>query len=872
MFRRRTGRDFSAEIRSHIALEAERLQGEGLSQADAEAAARRAFGNLTAAEERFYESGRSMWWDQVSKDSHYALRVLRRSPAFTLAATLTLALGIGANTAIFSVIDAALLRPLPYPQPDRLVMLYGRAQSRENSDLSPATFLDFRRQSRTLELAGYRESPFNVTGQDRPERIRGAVVTPDFFGVLGVQAQLGRTLTPDLDKPGAPRSVVVSYALWQRRYGASSEVLGRQILIDGEPRTVVGVMPPFFQYPAESELWTAARFAVPEHILRPDLDQSNIRDSHYFDTIGRVRPGFSLAQAQAEANTIARRLKQQYGNDEEASSAALVTLRDDLIGSARPALMILLGAVGLLLLIACANVANILLARGAARQKEIAVRSALGAGRARLVRQFLTESILLASAGGILGVALAYVGLHPLGALLPEGVPGGAAIELEPRVLVFTTLVSLASGILFGFFPALHLSRDGSLDGMLKEHGRGGASGGMRAHRARSALVAVEIALAAVLLVGAGLLIRSFSRLLAVSEGFRAERVLSLKLSLSDARYPSVGDRALFVKRTLESIAALPGVGSAAVVSRLPLNPGNSTRSVDIKGRTSTQDDPAPDYLVISPDYFRGMGIRLLSGRAFTERDDAGAPPVVIVNQAMARVFWPGRNPVGEFVMVGGCGNENDWCQVVGVVEDVHQHHLDQAPRPAVYVPYARDPWPFMVFVVRTSTEPAAAASAVQSAIHSVDRDQPLYGVRTMEEVVSLSRSPRRVRMLLLSLFAGLALALACVGIYGVMAYLVAQRAHEIGIRMALGADRKAVLGLIVGQGLKLSLAGVAAGLLLAAGLSRFLSTVLYGVGTTDAPTFIGVAALLLALAAAASYLPAWRASRVDPVTALRAE
>jgi len=871
MFRRRAGNDFSAEIQAHIALEAERLRADGLSQADAEAAARRAFGNPTAAEERYYESGRWMWWDQVSRDSQYALRMLRRSPAFTVAAVLTLALGIGANTAIFSVIDAALLRPLPYPQPDRLVMLYGRGQSRENAELSPATYLDFHRQSRALDLAGYRQSPFNVTGQDRPERIAGAVVTPDFFGVLGVQAQLGRTLTPDLDRPGAARAVVLSYALWQRRYGGNADVLGRQIVLDGEPRTVVGVMPRFFQYPEESELWTAARFAVPEHILRPNLDQSNIRDSHYFDTIGRLRPGFSLAQAQAEADTIARRLKQQYGSNEEADNAALVTLRDDLIGPARPALMILLGAVGLLLLIACANVANILLARGAARQKEIAVRSALGAGRARLVRQFLTESILLAAAGGVLGVALAYAGLRPLRALLPEGMLGSAALKLDPRVLAFTTLVSLASGILFGLFPALHLSGARALDGMLKEQGRG-SSGGMRAHRARSALVAIEVALAAVLLVGAGLLIRSFSRLLAVSEGFQAERVLSLRLSLPEARYPGTADRARFVTRTLESIAALPGVGSAAVVSRLPLNPGNSTRSVDIKGRTSTPDDPAPDYLVTSPDYFRAMGIRLLRGRAFTERDDASAPPVVLVNQSMARVFWPGRNPVGDFVMVGGCGNENDWCQVVGVVEDVHQHNLDQTPRPAVYVPYARDPWPFMVFVVRTSTEPAAAASAVQSAIHSIDRDQPLYGVRSMEEVVSASRSPRRVRMLLLSLFAALALALACVGIYGVMAYLVAQRAHEIGIRMALGADRKDVLGLIVGQGLKLSLAGVAAGLLLAAGLSRFLSTVLYGVGTTDAPTFVGVAALLIALAAAASYLPAWRASRVDPVTALRAE
>ena len=869
MLRRRPDSDFRDEIQTHIALEAERLRAEGLSREEAETAARRAFGNPTSAQERFYESVRWPWWDQVTRDAHYALRMLRRSPAFTVAAVLTLALGIGANTAIFSVIDAALLRPLPYPQADRIALLYGRGTV-DNGDLSPATFLDFRRQSRTLDLAGCRPAQFNVTGQDRPERIAGAVVTPDFFRVMGVGARLGRTLTASLDAPGAPRAVVLSYAFWQRRYGASPDVLGRQILLDGETRTIVGVMPPFFEYPPTSELWTAARFAVPEHALRPSLDQSNIRDSHYFDTIGRVRPGFSLAQARAEADTIARRLKQQYKDDEEASGALLVTLHDDLIGPARPALMILLGAVALLLVIACANVANILLARGAARQKEIAVRAALGAGRARLVQQFLTESVILAVAGGALGIALAFAALHPLQALLPEGMLAQEGLRLDPRVLVFTSLVSLASGILFGLFPALHLS-DTVLEGMLKEGGRG-FSGGMRAHRTRNALMAVEVALAVVLLVGAGLLIRSFSRLLAVSDGFHVEHVLSLRLSLPDARYPAPADRSGFVNRALENIASLPGVAAAGVVSRLPLNPGNSTRSVDIKGRTSTQDDPAPDYLVASPGYFKSLGIRLLSGRPFSERDNAAAPAVVIVSQSMARYFWPGRNPIGGFVTVGGCGKENEWCQVVGVVEDVHQHKLDQTPRPAVYVPYVRDPWPFMAFVVRTGTDPAAAASSVQSAIHSVDKDQPLFDVRTMSEVLSLSRSPRRVRMILLSLFAGLALALACVGIYGVMAYLVAERTQEIGIRMALGADRRNVLGLIVRHGLKVTLAGVVAGLLLAAGLSRFLSTVLYGVGTTDAPTFAGVAVLLVALAAAASTLPAWRATRVDPVRSLRTQ
>ncbi len=869
MFRRRPHSDFSDEIRAHIALEAERLRGEGWSDADAEAAARRAFGNPTSAEERFYESSRWQWWEQVRKDARCALRVLRRSPAFTAAAVLTLALGIGANTAIFSVIDATLLRPLPYPQPDRIVTVYGRSPSGEIEDLSPATFLDFQRQSRGFShLAGVRQWPFNVSGQDRPERVAGAVVTPDFFAVFGVQARLGRSLTAELDRPGAPRTVVLSYALWHRRYGGSPDVLGRRIVLDGEPRTVVGVMPPQFQYPPECELWTAARFAVPEHVLRPELDQSNIRDSHYFDTIGRLGVGVSLAQARAESEAIARRLRKQYGTEEEAAGAALVTLHEDLVGATRPALLVLVGAVALLLLIACANVANILLARGAARQKEIAVRAALGAGRARLVRQFLTESVLLSFGGGSLGTAFAYLGLPALRALVPEDVAARPALDL--RILAFTLAVSLACGILFGILPAFQLS-GAALDGMLKEGSRGSSSG-MRAHRTRRILAASEVALAAVLLVGAGLLIRSFGRMLAVDEGFRPEHVLSLRLSLSQARYPGAADRARFVDRTLQSIASVAGVDSAAMISRLPLSAGGSTRSVDIKGRVSSPDDPAPDYLVISPGYFHSMGIRLLGGRAFTERDDISAPPVVIVNQAMARYFWPGRNPIGDFVTVGGCGKENEWCQVVGVVDDVHQQGLDKTPRPAVYVPYARDPWPFMAFVVRTRLEPASAAPAVQAAIHSIDKDQPVYGVRTMDEVVAASRSPRRLRTLLLSVFAGLALALACVGIYGVLAYLAAERAHEIGIRMALGAGKSDVLKLIVGEGLKLAVAGLAAGLVLAAGLGRFLSGILFGVGATDLPTFAAVSGLLVLLAAAASYVPAWRATRVDPLISLRAQ
>lgn len=638
-------------------------------------------------------------------------------------------------------------------------------------------------------------------------------------------------------------------------------------MLDGEPRTIVGVMPPSFDYPRECEVWTAARYRVPEHALRPDLDQSAIRDSHYFFTIGRLRPGVARAQAQAEADTIVARLAKQY-KDEETNQAAVVSLQDDLVGHTRPALLVLLAAVALLLAIACANVANILLARGATRQKEMTIRGALGAGRARLIRQMLTESAILGAIGGGLGIALAYASMPALRALVPTEMTGGASIALDARVLAFTALVSLGSAILFGVYPARQAARF-ELNAVLQESGRGTA-GARRSERVRRILAAAEVSLAAVLLIGAGLLIRSFDGLLRAPEGFRPDHVLSLRLSLPLARYLQPADRVRFVDETLTRLQALPGIRSAAAISRLPLNPGNSTRSVDIKGRTLPPDEIAPDYLVVTPNYFHAMGIRILQGRPFTERDGAHSAPVVIVNEAMVRHFWPHENPLDQFVQLGGCGNEHDWCQVVGVVDDVRQHDLGETTRPAVFVPYARDPWPFMAVVVRTATEPGAAASEVRAAIHDVDKDQPVYAVRTMDQVISESLVPRKAATLLFGLFAFLALALASAGIYGVIAYSTAQRAHEIGIRMALGAGRSQVLGLVVGQALKLALAGIVAGAFLAFVLTRFLSHLLYGVGASDPLTFTAASFVLVTMTGLASYLPARRATRMDPVKALR--
>jgi putative ABC transport system permease protein len=805
------------------------------------------------------------------RDIRFGVRMLLKNPAFTAIALLTLALGIGANTAIYSVIDAALLRPLPYLDADRIVVLYQVDQDKQKYNPAPADFLDFRRDSSSFAyLAAYRGLPFNLSGNGRPERVQGATVTADFFAVLGVQALQGRTILPALDTPGGASVTVLGYGLWQRRFGGNPDIVGRAVEIDGASRVIVGIMPQDFAFPAGTELWTSSRFPAPPHPLRPTQDPTAIRDSHYFESFGRLKPGVTLAQASAEIATIAKRLKQQFPKDEDDSSATVIPLRQDLTGETRPALLILLGAVALVLLIACVNVANIILARGASRQKEMALRVALGAGRLHLLRHMIVESLLLALTGGILGVLLALWVLGPLRAIVPANMIGGASIALDSRALLFTLLASLASGVLFGLIPALRLvGRD--LNVSLQEGGRG-AAGGARARRMRSALVVTEIAMAAMLLIAAGLLLRSFNSLLHVPEGFNADHVLSLQMSLPQPRYPNPGDRVNFVRSTLEGVSSLPGIAAASVISRLPLNPGNSARSVEIEGRTEPPSgDVSPDYLVVTPDYFHTLGVPLLSGRTFTYRDDAAALPVAIVSQATARYFWPNQDAVGKHIR-GACGDEKIWCQVVGVVGDIKQHYLNETSRLALYVPFSQDPWAFFALVVRTKLEPASAASAIESAIHSVDADEPVYNVRSMRNVEAASLSPQRLQIALIGLFAALALALACMGIYGVMGYSVAQRTSEIGVRMALGAQTGNVLGLILGEGLRLAIVGTAIGLAGSFFASRLLSGMLFGVAPSDPFTFASVAVILVAVAMVACYIPARRATRVDPLVALRYE
>ena len=862
--KRRTA-DFAAEIESHIAIEAEKLCEEGLGAAEARAAARRKFGNVLGAQERFYESHRILWLGDLQKDVRYAIGVFRQSPIFAITVVVTLALGIGATAAIFAAADAALIKPLPFPEAQRLVNLYERWQG-ELGSLAPADYLDYRREAKSFaDLAAYREDPFNLGGQNRPERARGAVVTTNFFSVFEVQPKLGRTLDPLEDKPGDARKAVLSYSLWQRRYAGSAGIIGDAVLVDGEPVIVVGVMPPEFTFPGNAELWMAARYRVPEHPLRPFTDPSESRGTHYFDIIGRLQPATGIRQAQAEMEVIARGLAARYQNEEAGDGPLLISLRDGLVGNTRPAIVILLSAVTVLLVIACANVANVVLARGAARQREIAIRGALGAARWRLMRQLIVESLLLSLAGAAAGLTAASFALRSLEALLPADVLPARGLHIDFRVIAMATGISVFSAILLGLFPVIQAAKF-DLSSVLKEGGRA-FTWGVTANFSRRVLLVTQVALTAILLTGATLLIHSLERLLSAPEGFNPDHVLSLQMSLPPAQYGNPAVRSQFATRVLDKIRSIPGVGSAAITSRLPLAPGASRRGVEIKGRPrAPSGEISPYYLVISPDYFRTLQVALLEGRSFTDRDAANAPRAVIINLAMARHFWPGEDPVGKIIKV----DRFNWSAVVGVVADVAQQGIDKATSPAMYVPYAQDPWPALTLVIRTGIDPAKMASAATVAIQEVDKQQPVYNVRTMQEVVASSVEARRFRTVLLSLFAVLALTLAAVGTYGVVAYSVVQRTHEIGIRLALGAQPNEIRRLVIGEGLRLAGCGISAGLLASFGLTRFLSDILYGVKSTDPASFVSSLLLLTTVALLASGIPADRAVKMDPANILR--
>jgi len=801
-------------------------------------------------------------------DLRYAIRLQRKNPGFTIVAVIALALGIGANTAIFSVVNTVLLRPLPYKDPERLVMVWEEATKAGYPQDTPtaANFVDWRTQNQSFEgMAAITDDSFNLTGTGDPERLEGQRVSTDLFPLFGVEPQIGRVFTAAEDQPGNERVVLLSYGLWQRRFGGDAGIVGKSLQLNGSGYTVVGVMPARFQFPtADDEVWVPIAFT--------QEDATN-RNRHYLRVVGRLKPGVTLAQAQADMSTIATRLQQQYPETNTDLGAVITPLQEHLVGDIKPALLILLGAVGLVLLIACANVANLLLARAAVRQKEIAVRVALGARRSRLIRQFLTESVSLSLLGGLVGLVIAYVGLIVLKAFIPENISQARAISIDYKVLGFTLFVSVATGLIFGLAPALQSIRFNQAE-TLKEGGRDAATGGS-GKRLRSLLVMAEVAISLVLLIGAGLLINSFLRLRNVDPGFRVDNLLTMKIVLPDSKYERRVQRSAFYTDIVQRVQSLPGVRSAAVTTNLPLYRQGNSISISIEGRP----EPPPgqeDIIVtriISPGYFDTMSIPLLKGRQLTDQDTDDSPNVVVISEGMARRYWPGEEAVGKRIAVGRIRSPEDWIQVVGVVKDVRQFELTADPKPQMYLTHRQ----FGFFdaqdlVVKTDVDSASMASAVRKAVWEIDKDQPVSNIRAMETILADSIARQRFSMLLLAIFATVALVLAGVGIYGVMSYSVAQRTHEIGIRMALGAQTSAVLKLAVGYGLKLVAAGIAIGLVAAFALTRVMATLLFGVTATDPTTFTLISLLLVAVAAIASYIPARRATRVNPIIALRYE
>jgi len=797
------------------------------------------------------------------QDLRYGARTLMKNPAFTLAAVLTLALGIGANTAIFSVVNAVLLRPLPYEDPERLVMIYetNLAKGWPQFSVSPPNFADWSEQSRVFDgMTGFRGAAFNLTGVAEPERISGMFVSKRFFGMVGVRPLLGRTFTPDEDEPGKENRAVLAYGLWQRRFGGDLGIVGKPLTLNGDAYTVVGVMPAGFALPRDTEIWAPLSF-------RPG--EMKQRGSHYMSVLARLKPGVTLETAQTEMSAIAGRLEKEYPDSNSGWGARVVPLLEQAVAGIRPALLTLLGAVGFVLLIACANVANLLLARAEARRREMAVRAALGAGRPRLIRQLLTECVLLALVGGGLGLLLAVWGIDALRALEPADLPRLKEIRVDLAVLGFTAAASLVTGLIFGLAPAIQISRT-DLNVTLREGERG--SGGSSRGRVRGALVVAEIALALVLLIGAGLHLRSLHELQGVDPGFDTANLLTMRVSLPGSKYSAGAQGVSFYRQALERLDGLPGVRSAAAVSSLPLSDYDLIFTFHVEGRPPLppSEQVSADWHAVSRDYFRTMGIPLVRGRFFTERDDASAPRVAIINETMARRTWPGEDPIGRRISIG-IGPEA-LREVVGVVKDVKQSGLDADIAMQVYEPYPQQAWQSMFFVLRAESVPEDLSASARRAILDVDKDQPVFGIRTMDQILSGATAQRRFNMLLLCLFAAVALALAAVGVYGVIAYSVAQRTHEIGIRMALGAQRRDVLGMVARQGLPLAVMGIASGLAGAAAVTRLMTSLLFGVSATDPATVTATALLMAAVAALACYIPARRATKVDPMTALRCE
>jgi predicted permease len=808
-------------------------------------------------------------------DLKLGFRILLRNPGFSVTAILLLALGIGANTSIFSLVNAVLLRPLPYQDSSRIMQIWHVPPAKSFPGMSffsvsPANYLDWRSMNHSFEdMAAYGGARFNVGGKERPESIQAAPVAPGFFSILRVQPILGRGFTPDDDRPGHGHVVVLGNALWRERYGADPAVIGQKIVLNGEPYTILGVMPPKFKYPSWAQLWTPLAWTD---------EKRAVRGNHNYLVIGRLRTGIDIRAAQAELSAISNRLEQLYPEDDKGWAAKILTLREQTVGDVRPALLLLLGAVGFVLLIACANVANLVLGKILARKKEIAIRSALGATRFAILRQVLAETVLLSLAGGALGLFLASFGTKLIVKFLADRLPRFAEITLDGSVLAFTAFLALFSGVLAGILPALRFTKADVNEALKQGQNRGSSDSGSKT---RGLLVVSEVALSLVLLVGAGLMVRTLYQLSNVRPGFDANGQLTMTVSIPSNKFTTPAAYIAFFERVLEQVRATPGVDSAAVIDDLPMGDGGSHQPVSIEGQpvVPMADQPEVDVRLISPGYLRTMRIPLLSGRDLTDSDVAGRTPTVLISESMAKRFWPNENPLGKHLTMTfypGVARE-----IVGVVGNVKLDSLEETrPTETIYWPLAQtfappsEPWRSfpMSLAVRTSIDPMSAVSAVTAAVHQVDPETPVTEVLTMNQLISNSLSPRRSNMFLLAAFAGLALVLTAVGIYSVLSYAVRRRVREIGIRMALGASHSDVLKMVVADGLKPILLGVGIGFAVALALGRVVSSLIYGVRPTDPLTFATVASLLIAVGILATIVPAYRATRVEPVRTLRDE
>lgn len=808
-------------------------------------------------------------------DIRYAVRVLAKQPGFTLVVVLTLALGIGANTAIFSVVNAVILEPLPFSESQRLVAVQGTDVhlGDMHRTLSYPDFADFRAQNRTLESVGiFDRSTSTLTGSGEPLHIDASIVSANVFDILRAQPLLGRTFIASEDQPGT-RVAILSHHLWTSHFGASPDIVGRTIILDAKAYTVVGVMPASFQFLLTSqppELWTTVGAEMVGNGTDPPMTSE--RGAHFLSVIGRLKPGVSIDQANADANAIGASLEKQYPDSNGHLSLTVHPQIEAMVGDVRPVLMMVLGAVGFLLLIACSNAANLLLARAAGRQREMAIRASMGAGRARVLRQLLTESVLLALAGGLLGLFLAVWGTTLLASIPSLQIPRMAQAGIDLRVLAFTLGVSVLTGVLFGMAPAWHASRF-NLFLSLKEGGRA-SSDSKRASRARNILVVAQVSLAVILLVGASLLVESMVHLTRQSPGFDPNGVMVFNLDLPDARYGKPEQSILFFRELLERVRAVPGVQSASAVLPLPMGDDIIRTSFEIEGRpVPKSEEPRVHFRIVAQDYIKTMRIPLISGRDFTPRDQRTAAQVVLINETMARRYFPNENPIGKHIKPGVADTgEEKMREIVGVVGDVHHRNLWQATDAECYVPYDQVALGAMNIVVRAQGEPMSLLPAIREQVRAVDTELPVYKARDLRDYVEASVAQRKFTSMLVSVFAAAGLLLATVGLFGLISYSVEQRRNEIGIRVAVGAERGDIIGMVLRGGITLALAGVVVGLAGTLAISRVLKNQLFGVSATDPLTFIGVALVLIAVATAACYIPAWRAANADPLTALRNE